>query len=170
MDRISIREFARREGLSDTLVRRAIKRGRLKTLADGQLDAALVGAPWCERNARKSPTPPPANTANKTVRMVLDREELPFDQALALKENWLAAKHETDTRAKAGQLISLEIARTVLFEAARGARDSWLNWPAKVGPMIAAELNLPAEQVVEILTRYVHQQLADLGEPDGEFV
>lgn len=43
---ISIREFARREGVSDTLVRKAIAKGRLTAGADGRLDAALVGTDW----------------------------------------------------------------------------------------------------------------------------
>lgn len=40
---ISIREFARREGCSEGAVRKAIKAGRLATLADGTLDADLIG-------------------------------------------------------------------------------------------------------------------------------
>lgn len=49
---LSIREFARRDGCDESLVRRGIKTGHLKRLADGKLDAALVGTGWCETNRR----------------------------------------------------------------------------------------------------------------------
>ncbi|MBK3786855.1 hypothetical protein G3A43_42515 [Paraburkholderia aspalathi] len=39
---VSIREFARREGVSDTLVHRALKLMRIKALPDGTIDPALV--------------------------------------------------------------------------------------------------------------------------------
>lgn len=47
---ISAREFARREGVSDTLVRRAIKQGRLKVSADKLLDPEQLGTAWREGN------------------------------------------------------------------------------------------------------------------------
>lgn len=59
---ISIREFARREGVSDTLVRRAIKQGRLKVSADKMLDPNQIGSAWREGNAKG------ANTAREQVR------------------------------------------------------------------------------------------------------
>jgi hypothetical protein len=43
---LSIREFARREGCSDTLVRRALRDGKIKALQGGKLDPADVGTAW----------------------------------------------------------------------------------------------------------------------------
>ena len=57
---ISIREFARRDGCSDMLVRKAIKAGRLPALADGTLDPLLVGSGWRKANRRGQPKVPPA--------------------------------------------------------------------------------------------------------------
>src|SRR4029450_11571781 len=48
---ISIREFARREKCSDTLVRKAIKAGSLTMFSDGTLDPALVGDAWRGANS-----------------------------------------------------------------------------------------------------------------------
>lgn len=62
---ISIREFARREGVSDTLVRRALKTARLKAFDDGSLDPNLVGTAWCEANAKGANTS--ANTQAKNA-------------------------------------------------------------------------------------------------------
>lgn len=49
---ISIREFARREGCDDKLVRRAIGRSALPVLSDGTLDPALIGSGWRKANRR----------------------------------------------------------------------------------------------------------------------
>jgi hypothetical protein len=53
---ISIREFARRDGCSDKLVRRALQRGHLQALADGSIDLSLVGTGWRKLNRRAALT------------------------------------------------------------------------------------------------------------------
>jgi hypothetical protein len=49
---VSIREFARLDGCSDKLVRRAISEGKLRLSADGKLDAALARSGWRRSNRR----------------------------------------------------------------------------------------------------------------------
>ena len=51
---ISNREFARRDGCSETLVRKALRSGHLLAGADGKLDPRLVGTGW--RRANREPT------------------------------------------------------------------------------------------------------------------
>lgn len=51
-ERISGMEFARREGVGETQIRRAIAAGRLERGADGLLDAAQVGTAWRNINRR----------------------------------------------------------------------------------------------------------------------
>lgn len=86
-----------------------------------------------------------------------------------VKENGLAAKNLLAARKEAGDVVDIEVAEAVLFESARAARDAWLNWPTRVGPLIAAELGVKPEPVVEVLKKHVQQQLQDLGEPDPDF-
>lgn len=86
-----------------------------------------------------------------------------------VKENALAAKHLLSARKDAGNLVEIETAETIIFEAQRAQRDAWLNFPTRIGPVLAAELGLEADKVVEALTVHVHQQLDDLGEPDADF-
>lgn len=196
---ISIREFARREGCSDTLVRRAIKQGKLLISAENTLDPAQVGSGW-KRSNRKA-----ANSANtapdvRTPRVRTRRAATPTseevdeasdemfseevsafldnimagqfaDQATAerIKENALAAKHLLAARHAAGHLVEIEQAETVLFETQRGQRDAWINFPSRIGPLLAAELEVDADKVVEALTVHVHQQLSDLGNPQADF-
>lgn len=86
-----------------------------------------------------------------------------------VKENALAVRRLLDARREAGDVVDIEVAEAVLFEQARAIRDAWINWPSRVGPMIAAELGVQPDPVVEALTKYVQQQLDDLGEPDADF-
>ena len=72
-------------------------------------------------------------------------------------------------RREAGQVVEVEVAAQVLFEEARSARDAWLNFPSRVGAMLAAEVGVEAEKLIEALTAHVHRQLEDIGEPDVDF-
>lgn len=86
-----------------------------------------------------------------------------------IKENALAAKHLLAARKDAGNLVEIELAERVLFETQRSQRDAWINFPTRIGPLLAAELGIEADKVVEALTAHVHQQLDDLGEPEADF-
>ncbi|MCP1376033.1 hypothetical protein [Dyella lutea] len=199
---ISIREFARREGVSDTLVRRAVKQGRLTLFADKTIDQGLVGSAWREGNVGRAAAPPAgANTGANTCEQVrtppadaglcsqpdeeaadegLEAEAqrlletgavglLPYEAALTKKENYLALLRQLEYSQKSRFLIELAKAERALFEGARAARDAWLNWPARVGPLIAADLGLEADKVTEVITEHVHKHIAQLGEPDVHF-
>lgn len=86
-----------------------------------------------------------------------------------IKENALAAKHLLAARRDAGSMVEIELAETVLFETQRTQRDAWMGFPTRIGPLLAAELGLATDAVVEALTVHVHQQLDDLGEPEANF-
>lgn len=199
---ISIREFARREGCDDKLVRRALQGGKLKALPDGSLDPALIGTGWRHANRHAAaPADTAADTVSAPVRTELEaqphggalkrsRAEPPPDgdadldgfsrrflagdiPDLATSEKVkaaAAAMRQTHSALRdANALVEIELAESVLFDTFRAARDAWLNWPAKVGPLVAAELGIEADRVVQALTPHVQQQLEDLGEPEADF-
>lgn len=190
---ISIREFARREGVSDTLVRKAVKLNRLKAFDDKTIDPSLVGSVWREGNAKganpsansshpvrssqKVRTAPPIaaeddeTLADAAGRLLDSGAVTMVDYATALqnKENYLALLRQLEYEQKSGSLVDLETASAILFEEFRAQRDAWLNWPTTVGPLLAADLGLEADRVVEALTTHVHSQIAQLGEPEANF-
>lgn len=88
-------------------------------------------------------------------------------EAQTYKENGLALLRILDARKRANELVEMADAEAVLFEMFRLQRDAWLNFPSRSGPIIAADLGLDPDRVVEVLTSHVHQHLADLGEPDN---
>jgi hypothetical protein len=168
-DTISIREFARREHVSDTLVHQALKQGRLVRASDGRMDPALIGTPWrgSERNGdaakpdAKSPAP---GLQSATVKGVT------YGEALRLKENWVALLRRLEYEHKAGSLVEVSTAQRVVFDLCREQRDAWLAWPAKVAPFLAVEFSIAdLERLTASLAAHVHAQLADLGEPEARF-
>ncbi len=92
-----------------------------------------------------------------------------FDEARRMKEVYLALLNGLEYEERQGALIDLNEAQTIFFEEFRAARDAWMNWPARVGPIIAAELNIDAGRVTDVLTAHVHRQISQLGEPDPSF-
>lgn len=156
---IAIREFARREGVSDTLVHQAIKAGRLKPFPDRSLDPALVGTAWRQGNlSGKGDGEQPRGPKG-----------LDYAEALRLKENYLALLRRLEYEEKSGSLIELSIAEAVIFDCFRAQRDAWLNWPMRIGPLLAADLNAEVDIVTNALTEYVHKHIAELGEPEADF-
>ncbi|WP_370554896.1 hypothetical protein [Edwardsiella tarda] len=71
-----------------------------------------------------------------------------------------------DFQQKDGQLIEMATAEEVLFNAFRQQRDAWLNWPSRVAPLMAADLDVPADRMTEVLIEHVHKHISVLGEPE----
>ncbi|MGF6792759.1 hypothetical protein [Paraburkholderia sp. 35.1] len=159
-DTISIKEFARREGVSDTLVHFALRDGRLTRASDGRMDPTLVGSQW---------------RASDDARAGLRTSEgggkgVPYGEALRLKENWLALLRRLEYEEKSRSLVDITTAQNVVFDLFREQRDAWLAWPAKVAPFLAVEFGITdIERLTASLTAHVHNQLADLGEPEIRF-
>lgn len=96
-------------------------------------------------------------------------ELLDFDEARCFKENYLGLMAQLEYERKSGSLVELDTATAILFEEFRAQRDAWLNWPTRVGPILAADLGVEADRVVETLTAHVHKHIAQLGEPEANF-
>lgn len=79
-----------------------------------------------------------------------------------------ADAQERKNREADGELIGMAEAEAVFFDVARTARTAWMNWPSRVAPMLAATLGIDADPLRAALDEHVHQQLAELGEPDFE--
>lgn len=93
-----------------------------------------------------------------------------YADALRIKENYLALLRQLEYSIKSGAVIDLADAEQTAFEIFRGVRDAWLNWPARVAPLIAADLDYDdIDRLGVVLAAHVHDQLAMLGEPQIDF-
>lgn len=186
MSIVSQADYAKLRGVSRKTVTQWKKDGKL-TLRDGGVDVDATNA-FFERYRKGGVTgnapgnsagnvPPPALAVDEndspTVAaakiIAFTGAEMTFDEARRMKENYLALLNKLEYERKEGSLVDLALAEQVLFEGARAARDAWLNFPSKIGPMLAADLGLEADKVTEALTAYVHKQIAELGEPEADF-
>jgi hypothetical protein len=147
-----------------------------------------------KRRTHAKPAPPhtksedakPAHAKTKTVASVDEALRL-FEQqaaavtervlqgatyadALRIKENYLALLRQLEYSIKAGAVIDLAEAEQTVFGLFRGVRDAWLNWSARVAPLIAADLDYEdVDRLGAVLAAHVNSQLASLGEPQIEF-
>jgi len=68
-----------------------------------------------------------------------------------------------------GELVERARATALVFRLAREERDSWINWPARVAALIAADLGVDTHAVQKIVEAHVRGHLAELAEVRPEF-
>lgn len=150
---ISIREFGRREGCSDTLVRKALKSGHLKAFDDGTLDPSLVGTGWRKGNrsaANESangsrgsrPANPVAAMPDETPAEAAERivtaggATMDMAEAERVKENYLALLRQLEYDQKSGAVVPVaDVAKAVADEYAK-VRTRLLAIPAEQSPRL----------------------------------
>ncbi|AIN15337.1 hypothetical protein [Yersinia pseudotuberculosis] len=105
------------------------------------------------------------NTAVKEI-MLANGVAWTREEASRVKENYLALLTKLEFEKEDGQLVELTAAEDILFSAFREQRDAWMNWPSRVAPLMAADLDVPADRMTEVLLVYVHKHISGLGEPE----
>lgn len=183
---LSIRAYARHRGVSHVAVMRAIKAGRVPVEPDGTVDATKADAAWQRSTdpARAKPEPkrpaagslkPVPDAALGSVRETLKEQGLPagsnvtFVQARTAHE--IAKAHLARLRLQRmkGELIDRARATALIFRLAREERDAWLNWPARVAALMAADLGVDAHAVQKLIESHVRGHLSELAEIRPEF-
>jgi hypothetical protein len=183
----SNRELARQLGVSETAVRRAEKAGRIRREADGEWDLAGVKAAWAGNTdpaqQRQAPRPdrqgrgparvmkPVPEAAVGAVRDTLREHGEPvaaggmtFMQARTANEVLKAQERWLRLQRMKGEPVDRVKAVSQVFKLARDERDAWVNWPARVAAMIAAEVEVDPHQLHTVLERHVRDHLAELAE------
>jgi hypothetical protein len=176
---ISIRAYGRHRGVSDTAVRKAIATGRITAEADGTINAVRADAEWAA--STRAPDPPPLVATTRPTRARAANGPLGDDlgavapasaagggntyaQARTANEVLKAQHHKLRIAQLKGELIDRSQVMAQVFALARSERDAWLNWPARISSMLAAELNIDPHVVHVALEREVRQHLTELGE------
>jgi len=192
MDRTaSNRGLARQLGVSETAVRRAEKAGRIKREADGAWDLANVRAAWAgntdpaqqrgepsagngsRRAARRAVKPVPEaalGAARDTLRehgepiVASPGQVMTFMQARTANEVLKAQERRVRLQRMKGELVDRAKAVAQVFKLSRDERDAWVNWPARVAAIMAAELEMDPHRVHTALERHVRDHLGELAE------
>jgi hypothetical protein len=173
----SNRELARQIGVSETAVRRAEKAGRIRREPDGAWDLAKVKIAWARNTDRSQqrrqhgamkPVPVAAlGAVRETLREhgePIAAGAMTFMQARTANEVLKAQERRVRLQRMKGELVDRAKAVAQVFRLARDERDAWVNWPARVGAIIAAELEVDAHKLHGVLERHVREHLNELAE------
>jgi hypothetical protein len=68
-----------------------------------------------------------------------------------------------------GELVERDRASALVFRLAREERDTWINWPARIAALMAAELGVEPHPMQKVLEAQVRAHLAELSELKPEF-
>jgi hypothetical protein len=183
---LSVRAYAKTRGVSHVAVLKAAKAGRITLEPDGTVNPAKADAAWerstdpgkVKARAKSKPAEklkPVAEAAMGSVRETLKEQGLPsggnvtFVQARTAHE--IAKAHLARLRLQRmkGELVDRARATSLVFRLAREERDGWVNWPARVATLMAAELGVEAHPMQKILETHVRAHLAELAEVRPEF-
>jgi hypothetical protein len=188
MHMASNRALARQLGVSETAVRRAEKASRIKREPDGSWNPAKVKAAWSDNTdpAQQRSKPGAGDGSRKTARRAVKpmpeaavgavRETLrehgepvttgtmTFMQARTANEVLKAQERRLRLQRMKSELVDRAKAVAQVFQLARDERDAWVNWPARVAAMMAAELEVDQHQLHTALARQVREHLNELAE------
>ncbi|UJB19275.1 MULTISPECIES: elements of external origin [Lysobacter] len=161
-------------------MRKAIATGRITAEADGSIDPARADAEWAANTtstdaAMPARATPPARPTRARAGAVVSLEESfaaagrpaagnSYAQARTANEVLKAQHHKLRIAQLKGELIDRSQVMAQVFALARAERDAWLNWPARISSMLAAELDIDPHVLHVALERGVRQHLAELGE------
>ena len=168
---LSIRECARRLGVSDTAVHKALRAGRVAKDAQGGMpwpeterrwhansDAAKrthAGSQGSPRRATDLPVsaPPPAAEAALSG-------GLSYAQSRAVREAFAARLAKLDYEQKAGKLVNADEVKVQWFKLVTAAKTRILGIPAAVKQR-AADLPLSVVNVIDEICREALEDLAN---------
>lgn len=157
---VSQRQYAKMRGVNLYAVQRAVKSGRIKLDAKGQINPEQADKDW-ENNT----DPAKQRTYTKEPDM---GESVPktgsFQQARTAGEYYRAMFMKERLRKFKNELIEREKVNEHIFRLGRATRDVFLNWPTRDAALIAAELGVDEHKTRVILDERIRNLLSELGE------
>lgn len=110
----------------------------------------------------------PAELDDEVPSYDLDAQDLPLNEAVRRKENFLGLFRRQEVLKNDKRLVDRAAAEKLFFDTAREMRDAWMTWPARVAIEMADELHVDARLLTPILTAHVRKHIAELGEPEPD--
>jgi hypothetical protein len=178
MQGMSERQYAAHVGLSRGAIQKAKRAGRLVLFEDGSIDPArsderrrAMTDPSQQRrpasSAGEKSVPHAALSAVSTTLRDADAQAgahagMSFVQARTANEALKAQERRLRVQRLKGELIDRSHAKSLFFRLAREERDAWVNWPARVAALIAAELGLEPAVLQAVLESHVRDHLDEL--------
>lgn len=178
---VSIREFARRIGVSHTAVQKAIKAGDLSTLPSGRLDPERALAQWSANRPMtaikqhasppgrsRPPAPPAVDPEADPSPQKGKRSAEAYSAARAVHEAHKARLAELTLKRKQGELVDAAAVRRRAFDYARTIRERLQAIPERVAGQVAALTD--AHEVAELLSAEIATALGEVADELGAVV
>lgn len=184
MQGMSERQYAAHVGLSRGAIQKAKAAGRLVLHEDGSIDAAASDKRRAETTDLSKSRPKAAErpgemkpvpaaviaSANETLRengvtVPEVGEAGAYMKAKTFNEIMKAQERKLGLQIKRGELVDRNRAISLVFRLAREERDAWVNWPARVAALMAAELGTETAAMQKVLEAHVRAHLEELAQP-----
>jgi len=171
MSKVTVGEYAQHRKVTERTVRQYIAHGLLNDAVSREGRRVFIDQQKADR----------AMSRNATTRRELEGKVLPsrptkaqqaktakqagtaglsFHDARTLAQRYKAALLKIELDERTGRLVDAEQVRASAFAKARAVRDSLLNIPDRIAPILAAEGD--AGKVAEIITREIRQAMEEL--------
>jgi len=183
MKGMSERQYAARIGMSRGAVQKAKAAGRLVLHADGSIDPDASdkrrAAMTDPSKRRRAPGPASGVKAVPEAAVAAVGDTLKeqgmagpapggnttFLQAKTAHEVLKAQERRLRLSKLKGELVDRDRATALIFRLAREERDAWVNWPARVAALMAAELGAETAVMQKVLETHVRAHLEELAQP-----
>jgi hypothetical protein len=172
MPLVSQADYARRRRISRQAVGKRIADGTIpvhgpKKLIDVAQADALWDATMSPQGAGRARAAAAARRSAQGAPAGASSDQLAQARAAALVLDVQTKRLNLEQRR--GQLMSRDQAVLRAFAFARLIRDTLLTWPARAGPLLAAEFNLDATVFTVALERHIREQLVTLSRERPQF-
>ena len=168
---ISIRAYARHRGVTDTAVRKAIQAGRITPEADGTIEPDKADLDWARNTEsprsgtqQRAPRVKAPDLSGAGEAASTGQGSTSLLQARTVNEVVKAQTNKVRLQRLKGELVDRSEAIAHVFKLARTERDAWLNWPARVSALLAADLGVDAHLLHVALENTIREHLQELGD------
>ena len=177
---MSVRGYARQRGVSHVAVLKAIQTGRIPQEVNGTIDPAKADAAWeAHSDPAKRPAATPADQPLKLTKPTGPSATAPSDpppppgmsfaQARTAHEIAKAQRARIQVQRLKSEMVERVSAMNLVFKLARQERDAWINWPARVAALMAAQMGVEVSIVQKILETQVRAHLEELSDIRPDF-
>ncbi len=166
MTKVSVEDFAKHRGIQGRSVRRYIAEGIIPPAAIiRERHRVFIDQAQADKYLNKHIVPRKNLLAAGKVDTAQAIEKaatsgLSFHEARTVKERFTAALRKLEYEEKSGKLVDAETVKLAAFNKARAVRDTLLNIPDRIAPILAAEADEAA--VNKILATEIRSALEDL--------
>jgi hypothetical protein len=153
---ITVAQAARELGITRQVLSRQVKAGQVRSRG-GKVRLSEVRA---DRAAHVAPRPGTAGDEDDAEPVGELTDTVTTAEAKRHKEIELARLRRLDRQSREGELVLASVVQDTVFRCAREDRDALMNLPARIAPLIAAELGVDAGRLLVSLERHVREFLA----------